>query len=299
MLPSPATADSAIGKLDRLRALLRELGSVLVCYSGGTDSAFVLAIAHEVLGGRAVGMTAVSPSLAPFEKEAAQAIAAQIGARHELVPSHEMDRPGYVENGSDRCFHCKSELYEIAAEKKLEWGLGHVLSGTNVDDLGDYRPGLEAAKRAGVRAVLVECDFTKEDVRQCARDLGLSVWDKPASACLSSRLPYGTAVTHERLAQVGGLEAELRGLGLRQVRVRWHAVSAASGRKSSDPPEREPSLARVEIAAAEMQKAFEVRDAVVEAGKRFGFTYVTMDLQGYRTGSHNEVLGKRALRVCT
>jgi uncharacterized protein len=297
-MPSlPHAENDAASKLERLRALLRDLGSVLVCYSGGTDSAFVLAVAHEVLGTRAIGLTAVSPSLAPFEKEAAVAIATQIGARHELVPSHEMDRPGYVENGADRCFHCKSELYEIAAQKTLEWGLDHVVSGTNVDDLGDYRPGLEAARRAGVRAVLVECGFTKEDVRRSARELGLSTWDKPASACLSSRLPYGTAVTSERLAQVGGFEAELRMLGLRQVRVRWHAAAGSSTHRSADPLEREPSLARVEIGAAEMPKAFEDRKAIVDAGKRFGFSYVTLDLEGYRTGSHNEVLTKRSLRV--
>jgi uncharacterized protein len=297
MLSTPKSTDTPLGKLARLRDLLRELGSVLVCYSGGTDSAFVLAIAHEALGGRAIGMTAVSPSLAPFEKEAAVAIAAQIGARHELVESHEMERPGYVENGADRCFHCKSELYDIAAQKQREWGLAYVLSGTNVDDLGDYRPGIEAAKRAGVRAVLVECAFAKDDVRYCARELGLSIWDKPASACLSSRLPYGTAVTSERLAQVGGLEAELRMLGLRQVRVRWHGLASASLRKATDAKERDPSLARVEVAASEMARAFDAREAIVEAGKRFGFAYVTLDLQGYRPGSHNEVLSGRSLRV--
>jgi uncharacterized protein len=257
------------------------MGSALVCYSGGVDSAFVLAVAHEVLGrSRAVGMTAVSPSLAPFEKEAAIAVAAQIGARHELVESHEIERPGYVANSPDRCFHCKSELYDIAEAKKLEWGLAHVLNGTNLDDLGDHRPGLEAAKNANVRSVLVELGFRKDDVRRGAQAIGLTVWDKPASACLSSRIPYGTEVTRERLAQIGGLEAELRRLGLRQVRVRWHE-----------------NLARIEVAREELGRAFDLRDAIVEAGKRFGFAYVTLDLQGYRTGSHNEVIIGRALRV--
>jgi uncharacterized protein len=184
---------SGTDQLGHLRALLREMESVLVCYSGGVDSAFVLAAAHEVLGQRAVGLTAVSPSLAPFEKEAAMAVAAQIGARHELVESHEIERPGYVANATDRCFHCKSELYEIAEEKRREWGLRYVLNGTNLDDLGDHRPGLEAAKNANVRSVLVELGFRKEDVRHSAQLIGLTVWDKPASACLSSRIPCFSA----------------------------------------------------------------------------------------------------------
>jgi uncharacterized protein len=267
------------------------MGSALVCYSGGVDSAVVLAVAHEVLGARAVGMTAVSPSFAPFEKEAATAIARQIGARHELVESHEIDRPGYVENSPNRCFYCKTELYDIAELKRNEWGLAHVLNGTNVDDLGDHRPGLDAAKRANVRSVLVECGLRKEDVRRCARLLELAAWDKPASACLSSRIPYGTAVTTERLAQIGGLEAEVRSLGLRQVRVRLHNL-----RPSSD-ASNEPALARLEVAREELSRAFDMRDAIVDAGKRFGFAYVTLDLQGYRTGSHNEVIVGRSLRV--
>jgi uncharacterized protein len=279
-------------KLEHLRAAIRELGSVLVCYSGGIDSALVLAVAHEALGAGAVGMTAVSPSLAPFEKEAAVAVAAQMGARHELVASHEIERPGYVANSPDRCFHCKSELYDIAEAKRREWGLAHVLNGTNVDDLGDHRPGLEAAKNAGVRSVLVEQGFRKEDVRHAARLLGLTIWDKPASACLSSRIPYGTEVTRERLAQIGGLEAELRRLGLRQVRVRWHALGGGAYGGGV-----EAALARVEVAQSELPRAFEARDAIVEAGKRFGFAYVTLDLQGYRTGSHNEVLVGRSLRL--
>jgi uncharacterized protein len=262
------------------------MGSVLVCYSGGVDSALVLAVAHEVLGPRAVGLTAVSPSLAPFEKDAAAAVARQIGARHELVESHEIERPGYVANAPDRCFHCKTELYDIAEERRREWGLAYVVNGTNVDDLGDHRPGLEAAKNAAVRSVLVELGFGKDDVRRAAHEIGLTVWDKPASACLSSRIPYGTEVTRERLAQIGGLEAELRSMGLRQLRVRWHA-----SREGSAP------LARIEVARDEMRAAFERGDAIVEAGKRFGFSYVTLDLQGYRTGSHNEVLVGRSLRV--
>jgi len=272
-------------KLDQLRSLFRGMGSALVCYSGGVDSAFVLAVAHEVLGPRAVGMTAVSPSLAPFEKEAAVSVARQIGARHELVESHEIERPGYVANASDRCFHCKTELYDIASQKMCEWGLAHVVNGTNVDDLGDYRPGLDAAKHAGVRSVLVELGWSKDDVRRGAQAIGLTVWDKPASACLSSRIPYGTEVTRERLAQIGGLEAELRALGLRQVRVRWHPAGASG------------AMARVEVSKPELGTAFELRDAIVEAGRRYGFAFVTLDLQGYRTGSHNEVIVGRSLRV--
>ena len=220
-----------------------------------------------------------------------------------------MDDPDYQRNGPDRCFHCKSELYDISAHKMKEWGLAHVVNGTNLDHLGDYRPGLEAAKRAGVRSVLVEAGFHKTDVRKLAETMGLPVWDKPASACLSSRIPYGTTVTRERLAQIAGLEAELHLLGLRQVRVRWHA--AVEGGGVPGPTERRQerrghaavevgaaALARIEVDKAELVAAFEAREAIAAAARRFGFDYVTLDLEGYRMGSHNEVLGvRRSLRV--
>ncbi len=269
-------------KLTRLRARLAELGSVLVCYSGGVDSAFVLAVAHEVLGPRAIGMTAVSPSLPPREREEAIDIAKLIGADHRLVESQEMEDPSYVANNPDRCFHCKSELYRIASQKRVEWGLATILNGVNQDDLGDYRPGIEAAKLAGVSSPLVELGFTKDDVRAGADALGLPIWNKPAAACLSSRIPYGTSVTRERLDQIGGFEAALKNLGFRQVRVRYHG-----------------ELARIEVALEELSRATDVamRDAIVIAGKKHGFRYVTLDLGGYRMGSHNEVLVGKSLRV--
>ncbi len=269
-------------KLARMRAHLRELGSVLVCFSGGIDSALVLAVAAQELGERAVGMTAVSPSLPRSEREEAARIAQKLGARHELVDSKEIARPGYAANGPDRCFHCKSELYDIAEQKRREWGLAHVLNGTNTDDLGDYRPGLEAAKNAAAKSPLVEARMNKLDVRAAARLLGMDVWDKPAAACLSSRIPYGTGVTRERLAQIEGFEADLKDLGLRQLRVRWH-----------------DQIARIEVALEELPRLLEagMRERIVEQGNAHGFRYVTLDLGGYRTGSLNELLPGRALRV--
>jgi uncharacterized protein len=279
------TIDAAIPaeeQLGRLTTLLGEAGSVLVCYSGGIDSAVVLAAAHRALGPRAVALTAVSPSLADTEHADAKRIAAEIGAEHRLVASNELARPGYAANGPDRCFHCKSELYEIAEQKRREWQLTTIVNGTNLDDLGDYRPGLEAAKLAGVRSPFVELGLRKDDVRAIGKLLGLSDWNKPAAACLSSRIPYGTSVTPERLGQVGGFEADLRELGFRRSRVRYH-----------------DKIARIELDLDELPRLLETdtRTRVLEAGKRHGFTYVTLDLAGYRTGSHNEVLVGRSLRI--
>ncbi len=278
--------DAAIApKLDALRARFRELGSVLVCYSGGVDSAFVLAVAHQELGPRAVGMTAVSPSLAPMEREDAERVAKQIGCDHRVVASNEIDDPNYVQNNPDRCFHCKTELYRIAKAKREAWDLAAIVNGTNTDDLGDYRPGLDAAREAGVVSPLVDLGFTKADVRAGALAIGLGIWDKPAAACLSSRIPYGTSVTRERLTKIGGFEASLKQMGFRQVRVRYH-----------------DDLARIELGASEITRAADdaVREAIVTAGKEHGFRYVTLDLGGYRMGSHNEVLvdgPRRSLRI--
>jgi pyridinium-3,5-biscarboxylic acid mononucleotide sulfurtransferase len=274
---------SAQSRLDELRNHLRGLGSVLVCFSGGVDSALLLAVATEQLPkGQAIGLTAVSPSLAPSEREDAERLAREIGADLRLVVSHEIDRPDYAKNEADRCFHCKTELYEIAEQKRRDWNIDFILNGANQDDLGDYRPGMEAARRAQVKMPFVDLAFTKADIRAAAKDLGIKLWDKPASACLSSRLPYGATVTRERLEQIATMEAGLRALGFRQIRVRWH-----------------DRIARIEVPTSELGHAIEpaIRSKILELGQASGFHYTTVDLAGYRTGSHNEVLVGNHLKL--
>ena len=259
-------------KLVGLRRELRALESVVVAYSGGLDSAFVLAVAHDTLGERAVGLTAFSPSVPQRERHDAARIAHGLGARHMVVDSQELHDPRYAANPENRCFYCKSELYRLTEQARRELGFAHVINGTNVDDLGDYRPGLQAARAAGVRSPLVDVGLHKAEIRELARELSLDFWDKPAAACLSSRIPYGTAVTPERLSQIERLEDALHALGLRQVRVRHH-----------------DALARIEVAQGELEAAFAAREAIVSAGRQVGYTYVTLDLAGYRTGSLNQL----------
>ncbi len=268
----PSVSDAA-KKLENLERLLREMRSVVITYSGGLDSGFLLAVATRVLGERAVAVTAVSPTLPASEREQAERTARRIGVRHLLETSRELENPRYAENRPDRCYHCKSELFRLAEERRAELGFAHLADGATADDLGDYRPGLQAASEAGVRHPLIEAELGKAEIRQLAREMKLEFWDKPASACLASRIPYGTPVTAERLLRIEKMEAALKGMGLRQVRVRLHGDAA-----------------RIEVARDEMQTAFEMREGIVQAARKAGLAFVALDLEGYRTGSLNETL---------
>ena len=262
-------------KVLRLRDLLRKMKHVVVCFSGGVDSSFLLAESVRVLGKEAVALTAVSPSLAPEEGAEARRLAEQLGARHLLIETHEVDDPRYAANPVNRCYFCKTELYGVAVEHAKRLDIPHILDGFNVDDHGDHRPGRKAAQEFGVRSPLDELGFTKMDIRAAARQINLPVWDKPALACLSSRFPYGTPVTPERLTQVARCERLLRDLGFRVCRVRYHGP-----------------VARVEIEPEMFQRfiSLEVCDEVTRKFKEAGFSYVTLDLQGFRSGSLNEAL---------
>ncbi len=251
----------------------------MVCFSGGVDSSFLLAESVGVLGRNAVALTAVSPSLAQEEGADAKRLASQLGARHLLVETYELDDPRYAANPVNRCYFCKTEVYGKAVERATRLGIPHVLDGFNVDDRGDRRPGRQAARELGVRSPLDELGFTKADIREAARSIHLPVWDKPALACLSSRFPYGTQITTERLTQIARCERVLRELGFRVYRVRYH-----------------DTLARVEVAPEELSRltAPEMRNEITRRFREEGFVYVTVDLQGYRQGSLNEAAGDLA-----
>jgi uncharacterized protein len=256
--------------LDELRAVLRSLDRVVVAFSGGADSAFLAWVAHDTLGVDAcVALTAVSPSLAPEEHDDCASLAREWGLRWEPVVTNELESAMYVANGSDRCFHCKTALMDVAAPVAARERATVVL-GVNLDDLGDHRPGQTAAAERGARFPLVDAGLTKADVRALSRELGLRTWDKPAAACLASRLPYGTPVTIERLTGVARAESALRRLGFRELRVRHY-----------------DDTARVEVAVDELPLAIERREAVVSAVKGAGYRYVTLDLEGFRSGNLN------------
>ncbi len=262
-------------KLARLRAAVRARGSALVCFSGGVDSTLLLKVAADELGDGCHALTAISDTMARSERDAARRLATELGLgeRHHVVESHELERPGFKRNPTDRCYLCKTELLEIAAPLASRLGLAAIFLGTNLDDLGDHRPGLTAASERGAAHPMVEAGLSKADVRAISRLLHLPTWDKPQLACLSSRFPYGTEITPERLARVDRFEDELRALGFRQLRVRFH-----------------DSIARLELDLDEMQRAFdpEVRARLLRVGAELGFTYVAIDLAGYRSGAMNE-----------
>jgi len=263
--------------IDKERALcdtLASLGSVIVAYSGGADSAYLAFIAHRTLGDRAVAVTADSPSYPERHRQLAIQVARDFGLRHEIIQTGELERPEYRANPSNRCYYCKHELYTHLS--RIAAGRGAVIvDGNNADDRGDYRPGRQAAREFGVRSPLDEVDLSKEEIRALSRQAGLPTWDEPASACLSSRIPYHTEVTDEKLRTIERAEQSLRALGFRVFRVRHH-----------------DDLARIEIARAEMPRALDpdMSEAIVRALKEAGYRYVSLDLQGYRTGSLNEGL---------
>ena len=264
--------DRSRDRFDRMKEAVRRTGGALVAFSGGVDSTLVLAVAREVLGDRAVALTAHSPSVPQSERDEARALAAQIGARHLEVESREGEDPRYRENTTERCYFCKSELYRICDEAGARLGLGTVLDGFNADDRGDHRPGHRAAGEHRVSSPLAEAGLTKDEVRAWSEAYGLPTWDKPQMACLASRIPYGTPVTPERLARIEAAEAGVRAAGLRQFRVRDHGA-----------------VGRVEVSAEEMELAFARREQVALAVRSAGFALATLDLEPFRSGRMNEV----------
>ena len=269
-------------KYQQLQAIFKEMDRTLIAYSGGVDSALIAKVAQDVLGDRVLAITAMSPSLLSEELVEAEEQAASMGIAHEIVETQEMENPNYTSNPINRCYFCKSELHDTLKPLALERGYPYVVDGVNADDLRDYRPGIQAAKERGVRSPLAEVGFSKLEVRELSKQLGLSWWDKPAQPCLSSRFPYGEEITLEKLQRVGRAEIYLRKLGYRNLRVRS-----------------EGETARIELPSEKIQEFVINTDLsqVVKAFQDYGFTYVTLDLEGYRSGKLNQVLGSLAIPV--
>jgi uncharacterized protein len=265
-------------KQARLMSLLRDMGRVIVAYSGGADSAYLAWAAHRELGENALAITADSASIPESHKRDAEEFVRRFGIPHEYITTYEFDNPDYVKNDANRCFHCKDELFTRLDEIGRARGIENIVYGVNLDDLGDYRPGQNAARKHQVKAPLVDAGLTKGEIRELSRQAGLPTWDRPASACLSSRIPYGTPVTIQNVKTVESGEEAIKALGFRQFRVRFHG-----------------EIVRIEIAKEEMERALslEMAHRFTEIFRSLGFQYVTLDLEGYRQGSLNEVLDVR------
>lgn len=262
-------------KQERLIASIRGMGRVIVAYSGGTDSAYLAWAANEALGDRAIAITADSASIPASHKRDAEDFVKKFGIAHEYIETREFDNPDYIKNDANRCFHCKDELFTRLTEVAAGRGIDDILYGVNQDDLGDYRPGQNAAKLHQVKAPLVDAELTKAEIRELSRIAGLPTWDRPAAACLSSRIPYGTPVTIQNIKTVEVGEEEMKALGFRQFRTRFHG-----------------ELVRIEVAREEMGLALnmEMAGKLTTIFRALGYTFVTLDLQGYRQGSLNELL---------